>query len=421
MERELIVHLDLEGEPVIVGRLWARERTGRETSSFTYDPTWLRRRGAFALAPALTLAAGPHPSARGLLRAFTDAAPDAWGRKLMVRQEHARARKVDGRPRTLFDIDYLAGVDDRMRVGALRFKDARGGGFVAATNSPIPPLIDLSKLLAATGRIERDRETDADLALLLAPGTSLGGARPKATVLDGAGNHLVAKFPRMDDEWPIPTWEAVVLTLAARAGITVPPWRLEAIGRKPVLLLTRFDRAGMDVRIPFMSAMTALDADDHGEQRSYLDLVDVLRQQGSRPNLDVRELWRRVVLNILVSNTDDHLRNHAFLRDSRGWHLSPAYDMNPRPADVGPRVHALAIDESEATASIDVALSVAERFGLSVSEAATVVAEVGAAVRTWRSVAKRFKLTAPQIDRLASAFDHADLARAISGRKASKR
>lgn len=415
MQRELVVHVDIDGEPVLVGRLWARERTGRETSSFTYDTAWIRRRDAFALAPALPLAPGPHHSAHGLPRAFTDSAPDAWGRKLMMRRERARARSVGGRPRTLFDIDYLAGVDDRMRLGALRFKDAEGEGFLAESTRPIPPVIALSKLLAATARIERDRETDEDLVLLLAPGTSLGGARPKATVIDPAGRPLVAKFPRTDDEWPVTTWEAVVLTLAARAGIAVPAWRLERVGREPVLLLGRFDRAGA-ARIPFMSAIAALDADDHGEQRSYLDLVAVLRQQGSRPEADVRQLWRRVVFNILVSNTDDHLRNHAFLRDRRGWYLSPAYDMNPCPADVRPRVHALAIDESDATSSVEVALSVAASFGLPLREAASHLAEVGAAVKAWRAVARRFELTSAQVDRMASAFDHPELARATSGR-----
>ena len=421
MERELIVHLDLEGEAVVVGRLWSRERTGRETSSFTYDPSWLRRRGAFALSPSLTLSPGPHHSARSLLRAFTDPAPDAWGRKLMMRQERACARRADARPRTLFDIDYLAGVDDRTRLGALRFKDAAGEGFIARTDRPIPPLIDLPKLLAATGRIERARETDDDLALLFAPGTSLGGARPKATVIDATGTLQVAKFPKLDDEWPVTTWEAVVLSLASRAAVTVAPWRLEIIARKPVLLLARFDRAGLAKRVPFMSAMTAVDADDHGEQRSYLDLVELIRRQGSRPDADARQLWRRLVFNILVSNTDDHLRNHAFLRDTDGWHLSPAYDMNPCPADVRPRVHALAIDDGDPSASLETALAVAARFGLAPDEARAVAAEVGAAVKAWRIAARRFKLSAAEIDRMSSAFEHADLAAATSGRKPGMR
>ena len=412
MERELLVYLDLDREPGLVGRLWARERTGRETSSFVYDPTWIRRRGAFAFAPSLSLTPGPHPSAKGILSAFTDPTPDAWGRKLMLRQERARAKTAGTAPRSLFDIDFLAGVDDRTRLGALRFKDAAGGDFLAKTDRPVPPLIDLPQLLSATGRIERDRETDADLLLLLAPGTSLGGARPKATVRDTNGSLLVAKFPNKDDDWPVTLWEAVVLALAAKAGVVVPTWRLETIARKPVLLLTRFDRVDGDRRIPFMSAMTAIDAVDRGDQHSYLELVDALRQMGSQSELDAKQLWRRIVFNVLVSNTDDHLRNHAFLREATGWRLSPAYDMNPCPVDVRPRVHALAIDDTDPTSSLDTALEVAPRFGLSLNDARHIAGEVGSAVATWRGVAKSFKLTGAQIDRMASAFEHADLAKA---------
>ena len=408
MERELHMYMEIDRAPVLVGRLWARERTGRESSSFTYDPAWIKRRGAFALAPSLPLVPGPFHAAKGLHPAFSDSAPDAWGRKLMLRQERARARMAKTQPRTLFDIDFLAGVDDTTRLGAVRFKDANGEDFIANTGRPVPPLIDLPKLLSATGRIERDRETDDDLLLVLAPGTSLGGARPKATVRDGNGQLMVAKFPKKDDDWPVTLWEAVLLKLAADAGITVPEWRLDLIAKKPVLLLRRFDRGDAGNRIPFMSAMTALDASDHGDQHSYLEILDVLRQQGSRPEADAKELWRRAVFNILVSNTDDHLRNHAFLKGAQGWHLSPAYDMNPCPVDVRPRVHALAIDETDPTASIETALAVAIRFGLSANEARTIAGEVGTAVASWHAVAKSFKLTAAQMERMASAFEHDD-------------
>jgi serine/threonine-protein kinase HipA len=408
MESELHVYMESDRAPVLVGRLWARERTGRESSSFTYDPAWIKRRGAFALAPSLPLVPGAFHAAKGLHPAFSDSAPDAWGRKLMLRQERARARMAKTQPRTLFEIDFLAGVDDTTRLGAVRFKDANGKGFITNTGRPVPPLIDLPKLLSATGRIERDRETDDDLLLVLAPGTSLGGARPKATVRDGNGQLMVAKFPKKDDDWPVTLWEAVLLKLAADAGISVPVWRLDIIAKKPVLLLRRFDRGDAGNRIPFMSAMTALDASDHGDQHGYLEILDVLRQQGSRPEADAKELWRRVVFNILVSNTDDHLRNHAFLKGAQGWHLSPAYDMNPCPVDVRPRVHALAIDETDPTASIETALAVAIRFGLSANEARTIAGEVRTAVANWRAVAKSFKLTAAQMERMASAFEHDD-------------
>jgi serine/threonine-protein kinase HipA len=195
----------------------------------------------------------------------------------------------------------------------------------------------------------------------------------------------------------------------------VPDWRFETIARKGVLLLGRFDRKGANVRIPYMSAMTALDAIDHGEQRSYLELADVLRQMGSMPEEDLKQLWRRIVFNILVSNTDDHLRNHAFLRDERGWRLSPAFDMNPCPVDVKSRIHVLAIDEFDGTASLDTAFAVALQFGLTKGVALLVAAEVGAAVASWREVAKTHKLKPAEIDRMSSAFEHGDLRKATIG------
>ncbi|HRN89895.1 type II toxin-antitoxin system HipA family toxin [Hyphomicrobium sp.] len=416
MQRELLVYIDLNGQPELVGKLWARERAGRESSSFAYDETWLKRQGAFALSPSLMLTPGQFHTAKGLPNALTDSAPDSWGRKLMARRERARAKKAKTQPRTLFDIDYLAGVDDQTRLGAIRFKDVGGDAFLTVTNAPVPPLIDLPKLLSATARIERDEETDEDLLLVLAPGTSLGGARPKATVRDANGRLLIAKFPKRDDDWPVTLWEAVLLELAARAGIDVPEWRLETIAKKPVVLIRRFDRSEDGQRIAFMSAMTAIDATDHGEQRSYLELADIIRQIGSAPERDLEELWRRIVFNVLVSNTDDHLRNHAFLHDGSGWRLSPVYDLNPCPVDVKPRVHALAIDEGDATASIDTALSVAKQFGLKPQRAKAIAAEVGAAVSEWRGVAKSQGLTPAQIERMSSAFDHDD-AKTVAGFK----
>lgn len=412
MQRELLVYLDIKGKPVLVGRLWARERTGRESSSFAYDPSWLKRKDGFALSPTLMLTAGQF-QAQGLPNVFGDTAPDSWGRKLMLRRERARAKKAKTQPRTLFEIDYLAGVDDRTRIGALRFKDTEDGPFLTTTGEPVPPLINLPRLLSATDRIERNEETEEDLLLVLAPGTSLGGARPKATIRDADDRLLIAKFPKRDDDWPIPTWEAVLLKLAGNAGLDVPPWRLEEIAGKPVLLVTRFDRSANGQRVPFMSAMTALDAMDHGPQRSYLEIVDAIRQMGSKPDTDIEELWKRVAFNILVSNTDDHLRNHAFLHDGAGWRLAPVYDLNPCPVDVKPRVHTLAIDEADATSSLETALEVAELFGIKPERARAFAAEIGTVTSGWRNAAKSFGLTAAQLDRMESAFEHDDLRLAL--------
>ena len=207
------------------------------------------------------------------------------------------------------------------------------------------------RLLSATNRIIDDKETDEDLQLILAPGTSLGGARPKASVRDKDGHLLIAKFPRKDNEWPVTRWEAATMALAEAAGVEVSPWRLQLVLKKPVLMARRFDRREGH-RIPYMSALTALEASDN-EPRSYLEIAEFLRREGSRVNEDLRQLWRRIVFNMLVSNTDDHLRNHGFLRDPNGWRLAPAYDLNPMPTDVKPRIHALAIDEFDGTASLD--------------------------------------------------------------------
>jgi serine/threonine-protein kinase HipA len=409
MDRELLVYLDVAaGAPVRVGRLWARARRNAESASFEYDSAWLGRRGAFALDPELPLARGQFHTERAIFNAFTDPAPDRWGQTLLRRHERARARKEKRQPRTLLAVDFLTLVDDETRLGALRFKDADapGGPFLASTGRRVPPLIELPKLLAATGRILEDHETDEDLQLVLAPGTSLGGARPKASVRDPQGRLLIAKFPRGDDEWPVTRWESATLTLARSAGVDVPEWELRPVLRRPVVMLRRFDRRE-GTRVPFMSALTALGAAD-GEPRSYLEIVEVLRREGSQVHQELRQLWRRVVFNVLVSNTDDHLRNHGFVRDARGWRLSPAYDMNPVPLDVKPRVLALAIDEVDGTASLETAMAVAPAFGIDAAEAREIAREVGKAVGRWREAAAKSGVTRREVERMESAFEHED-------------
>ena len=411
MNREILVHVDLDGQPVFCGRLWTRSAP-RESASFEYDVAWRTSRRGFALDPELPLAAGPFHTGRPIFRAFTDPAPDRWGQMLLRRAERARARREGRNPRTLTAVDFLTLVDDETRLGALRFRDAEadGGPFLSTGGTRVPPLMALSKLLAATTRIIADEETDEDLALVLAPGTSLGGARPKASVKDSDGNLLVAKFPTASDEWPATRWEATTLELARRAGIHVPVFRLALAARKPVLLLRRFDRDG-EARVPFMSAMTALSADDN-QMHSYLDIVDALRREGAQAAKDLGELWRRLVFNVLVSNTDDHLRNHGFLHDGIGWRLAPAYDLNPMPTDVRLRVHALAIDDTDPTASMDTVWEVAPRFGLATKEARQIAHEVAAVVRAWRSAGKKCGLKPKELDRMESAFEHRDLAQA---------
>ena len=407
MEREVLVVMDLDGAPVPVGRLWTRTRGARETASFEYEPSWLSHRGAFGIDPELPLTHGPFHTGRPLFNAFTDPAPDRWGQALMRRNERRRARAEGRQPRALRAIDFLTLVHDEARLGALRFQSPRTGAFLTTTGRPVPPLVHLPRLLAAASRIIDDEETDEDLDLLLAPGTSLGGTRPKASVRGGDGHLLIAKFPRRDDEWPVTRWEAAVMGLAEAAGVEVASWRLQLVAERPVLMARRFDRRE-GRRVPFMSALTALGASDH-EMRSYLEIAEFLRREGAKVNEDLRQLWRRIVFNMLVSNTDDHLRNHGFLRARNGWRLAPAYDLNPVPTDVKPRVHALAIDEFDGTASLDVAFRIAPMFGIGEGAARAIAGEVGEAVGRWREVPTRLGLTPDEVERMSSAFEHEDL------------
>jgi len=414
VDTEALVYVDLDGQPALVGRLWARMRRDRDSASFEYDEEWLTHAQRFALEPALPLGAGPFHTAadKPMFGAFGDSAPDRWGRTLMRRAERRAAERSGRTPRTLREIDYLLRVNDEARLGALRFALTPGGPFLASDEvMPIPPLVELPRLLTAADRVVGDSDSDEDLRLLLAPGSSLGGARPKASVRDKDGHLAIAKFPHKDDELDAVRWEAVALRLAERAGICVPEWRLETTARKPIVLLRRFDRAG-GRRTPFLSAMTMLGANDR-ERRSYLEFVDALRQYGAAPKTDMHVLWRRILFSVLISNTDDHLRNHGFLYDGPdGWRLSPAYDLNPVPVDIKPRVLATDIDLDLGTASLDLVLEVAGYFELDGAEARTIASEVGQAVGDWRKVAKSLGLTSREIDRVASAFEHDDLRRA---------
>lgn len=405
MDTQLLVHVDLAGKPQLVGTLWARSNKGRESASFEYHDAWLNNPSRFALEPALTLGKGPYHTTAGhsLFGAIGDSAPDRWGRTLIQREERRKATQQKRAVRTLTEIDYLVGVGDIARQGALRFSESEGGPFLAPGDvSQIPPLIKLPELLAAATHIDGDESSDEDLRLLLAPGSSLGGSRPKASLIDRDGHLLIAKFPQRNDAYPVELWEAVALKLAAAANIATPSWRLERIADRPVILLRRFDRhAGH--RIPFLSAMSMLGAADR-EQHSYLEIADALRQYGSRPEEDCAELWRRMVFNILIANTDDHLRNHGFLYDRTGWRLAPAYDLNPTPLDIKPRILSLAIDEADATGSLDLAFSVARNFGLKTEKAKMIAAEVETTVRAWQKTAAGIGLSAKEIERVESAF-----------------
>jgi len=411
MDRETLVYVDLDGKPHLVGRLWAHVHKNKESASFEYDKTWLENPLRFSLEPALGVGPGAFhtPADTPMFGAIGDSAPDRWGRALMRRAERRHAERTRTAPRSLQEIDFLLLVDDEARQGALRFAEKEGGPFLREERGKrIPPLVELPGLLSAAEHVVEDKDTEEDLRLLIAPGSSLGGARPKASVIEKDGQLAIAKFPRHDDEINTVVWEVIALALAAKAGISVPDSRIETVARKPVILLRRFDRE-KTVRIPFLSAMSMLGARDN-ETRSYMEIVDALRQHGAAPKQDMEQLWRRIVFNILISNTDDHLRNHGFLYAGQaGWRLSPAYDLNPMPVDIRPRILSLAINEGDNTASLDLAMSVTDYFELKKDRAKAIAAQVGKAVSTWRDEAARHGIRKGEIDRMRSAFEHEDL------------
>jgi serine/threonine-protein kinase HipA len=395
------VFIQIAGSDVWVGRLWSHQRHGSESATFAYAEDYLARSDAYALDPALPLHTGQQQTRVGqqLFGAFTDCAPDRWGRRLINRAARTRG---NGARRRLAEIDYLLGVRDDMRQGALRFRTADSDLFLASEESRIPPVVELPRLLNASAKLERGQDTDEDLRLLLRGGSSLGGARPKAHVIDPDGKAAIAKFPSVEtDDWDVVAWEAVTHELARRAGLTVPSATLHQIDGKSVFIVERFDRAGPQ-RIGYASAMTMLEANDR-EPRSYLEIAEVIEAISPHATDDLRQLWTRIGFTILVANTDDHLRNHGFLKTvTAGWALAPAFDINPNP-DAGAGDFATAInDESERT--IRVLIDVADYFRLERSEAAAILGSIATATSQWEAVAQAFGLPKSSIDMMAPAF-----------------
>lgn len=410
------VHIDFAVGARRVGTLRRHARHGRETATFEYHPGWLADGARFSLEPALTLHAGPFaPSGiRALFGSIGDSAPDTWGRRLMQRGERRRAEREGRAVRTLMEGDYLLCVTDVSRLGALRLRREDDPVFQAPSESGVPTLVALGRLLEITERIARDEETDEDLRLIFAPGSSLGGARPKASVIDARGRLAIAKFPKETDEHSLERWEWIANRLAARAGIRTAEVELLDVGGSPVLLSRRFDRVG-ETRVPFLSALSMLGLSD-GEEASYPELVDVLGEHGAQAHADAEELYRRMVFNVLISNVDDHLRNHGFLwSGGAGWRLSPAYDLNPTPPDLRARVLTTHISLEDGTCDLDLALSVADYFGLASDDARRIAREVAQATAGWSELAASVGVTPAERRRMAGAFEHADLTRALAG------
>ena len=399
-----LVYISINNVDTLVGYLISQIRGTQETAAFRYAQTWLDSPQHFSLTPFWPLGPGMfYTNGEKMFGIFEDCAPDRWGQTLMNRYEREKAQQESRPAKTLNKIDYIIRVSDFARQGALRFKETENGEFLTTNaDNAVPPLVKLPALLHAAEAVIENADTDNELALLLAPGSSLGGARPKASIIDNDGDLCIAKFPKKDDNTNVVVWEAVALELAKQCEIRVPKFELRKIADKDVLIIKRFDRQGK-IRIPFASAMTMLNATDNDQKMyNYTEIADFLTQYSISPKEDLRELWMRIVFSILISNTDDHLRNHGFLHNGKGWRLSPVYDINPNIDRTNMLHTAIADDNNDAT--IENALKYAEFFRITDPEARTIVGNMVRIVNTWQQVARRYGLSQAEITRMAPAF-----------------
>lgn len=411
MSRSATIFVDADwkglGGPTLMGRLHRSTVRGEEVLSFEYNRDWLGQSQPFLLDPRLQFVEGrQYADGINSFGLFMDSAPDRWGRMLIRRR--AALESGDGSS-ALFDSDYLLAVSDTCRMGALRFRDGVDGPFLAEdTELSVPPLKRLRELEQASHRFEASDLEDPEhlpwLRMLIAPGTSLGGARPKCSVIDPGGQLWIAKFPSRADEYDVGAWEGLVHQLANAAGLRIADARVERFSKVGTTFLTRrFDRYHGE-RIHFVSAMNLLgyqDGDGAKTGASYLDLVDLIERYGAQVNEDLEELWRRIVFNICVNNTDDHLRNHGFLLSDQGWRLSPAYDLNPQPWSGG---LALNIDENTNACDLALARSVGEHFRLAKKGQEGIIDEVMQAVKVWDKYAELEGFKRSEIERMRFAF-----------------
>ena len=399
------VHIDWAEQTRFVGIIHSATRS--PTVTFEYAPEWLTSQDAFAIDPtALPLRRGPHHSP-ALFGAMQDCGPDRWGRLLIERA--VRKQVLDRKPYQ--DLDYVLALDDASRIGALRFRASADAPFLAAGNGNIPPLVKLAALLNAADAVHGETDTASDLRYLLGQGSPLGGARPKSAIVLPDGRLAIAKFPKPDDIRDIAAGEILAITLAQRAGIRVADHRRVTVAGSSVALITRFDREGAR-RIPFISANSLLGLPP-GEAGAYTLLADGIRQFGHHVTADLGEMWRRLVYSLLVSNYDDHLRNHGFLMLAPGrWALSPAYDLNPVPEMDRTQMPATPISERQEPPAIAAALAAAPRFGLHATAARAILREVFTAVSGWRHAGKDLRIKASTLDAYATAFDNPLMAEA---------
>ena len=392
--------IDTAGSSRRVGTAHITRSRGRVSTTFLSDSSYLTEGGA-GIDPSLSLTSGAQ-YCTGLLRAFADSAPDRWGRNLIAKAERARARKENRTPHRLDDLDYLLGVSDNTRQGALRFRLSGSGDFLDKP-STVPKLISLPELLRASDEVTADGDPAHAVKQLLDTGTTgLGGARPKASVRLDDRRLAIAKFPHASDQWNVMAWEATALELMKTAGIHCPQSRLIDVGERSVLVLRRFDRTDSGERIGYISAMTAVEGVD-GEQRDYVDLAEAVRDLSLSPRRDLHELFRRVVASVALGNTDDHLRNHGFLASRGSWTLSPAFDVNPNPDPMARRSTSIAGADTFPE-EIEGLLALAEDCSITRESARERIGAVVDHLAPWRECARSNRLSEHDITMMAEAI-----------------
>jgi len=411
-EKEILVYADwyMFDSPQLIGRLYFASLRGKAVYSFQYDNEWIKK--GISIDPELPLFSGLHyATSNENFGVFKDSSPDRWGQLLMKRREILLSKIAKTTPRTLSGVDFLLGVHDSHRMGGLRFKETEGGDFLSNDQSlAAPPWTSLSELEHAAQQYQKSSDKLDEISLkwinhLIAPGSSLGGARPKADVLDTNGKIWIAKFPGIQDDSDTGLWEMIIHELAIKSKIAVP----NAFVRKHAsmyhtYLSQRFDRTEDNKRIHYASAMTMLkrtDGDDAVSGVSYLDLVGFIKSECTDVTTNLEELFRRVLFSVCVSNTDDHLRNHGFIYTESGWSLSPAFDINANETGTGLKLN---INEEDNSLDIDLVMNTAPYYLLSGKRAIEIKNEVIKAVSEWRKVAARYRVSPSEIERKARAF-----------------
>ncbi|MFT3703040.1 MAG: HipA domain-containing protein [Agriterribacter sp.] len=397
--------------PAIMGTLSVSLVKGKESFSFEYADAWLKSDFSQMIDPDLQMYSGAYypRGDKSNFGIFLDSCPDRWGRVLMQRRETAIAKQEDRAVKKLLESDFLLGVFDGHRMGALRFKVQENGPFLNDNKEmAAPPWTSLRELEYASLKFEEDNTDDPEyikwLSILIAPGSSLGGARPKASVVDADNNLWIAKFPSRNDEKDVAAWEMVANQLALNAGLNIAEGKLQKFNNKYHTYLTkRFDRTADNKRIHFASAMTLLghiDGDD-AAGASYLELMEFISKHGASVEKDLEELWRRIVFSICVKNTDDHLRNHGFLLTNKGWLLSPAYDINPNEYGNGLSIN---ITDTDNSLDLNLAREIAGYFRLTDEKAESIIQEISNAVRDWKKIAATCKISNAEQERMSAAF-----------------